>query len=121
MTGSTVPGDDVSYKWWIPITYSTIGENNGADTTLKHWLTPTEDLYISGLPSANEYVIFNNLQTGYYRVNYDENNWVAIINQLSRDHTAIEVINRAQLLDDSLNLARAGKQTSYPGAISDTW
>ena len=45
---------------------------------------------------------------GYYRVNYDEENWKLIIKQLNEDHTKIHVINRAQIIDDALNLARAG-------------
>jgi len=46
---------------------------------------------------------------GYYRVNYDENNWDLLINFLkSGDFEEIPPVNRAQLLDDSLNLARAG-------------
>ena len=45
---------------------------------------------------------------GYYRVNYDEENWNLIIKQLNEDHTKIHVINRAQIIDDALNLARVG-------------
>jgi aminopeptidase N len=45
---------------------------------------------------------------GYYRVNYDDQNWRLIIQQLKKDHTKIHVINRAQIIDDVLNLARAG-------------
>ena len=45
---------------------------------------------------------------GYYRVNYDEKNWKLIIKQLNEDHTKIHVINRAQIIDDALNLARVG-------------
>ena len=41
-------------------------------------------------------------------MNYDKRNWALIAAQLSRDHTAIHVINRAQLLDDALNLAKSG-------------
>ena len=35
-----------------------------------------------------------------------------IINQLQKDHLAVPVLNRAQLLDDGLNVARIG-QVSY--------
>ena len=63
---------------------------------------------IDGLPHPNEAAIFNIQQTGYYRVNYDDRNWNLIINQLREDHTKIHVINRAQIIDDALNLARAG-------------
>lgn len=45
---------------------------------------------------------------GYYRVNYDEANWRLISDQLHKDHRVISVLSRAQLLDDSLNIARTG-------------
>jgi aminopeptidase N len=43
---------------------------------------------------------------GFYRVNYDETNWNLIVSQLLSDFQQISLINRAQLLDDSLNIAR---------------
>lgn len=49
------------------------------------------------------------LTLGFYRVNYEENNWLELINQLQDSPEAIHVLNRAQLIDDSFNLARAGK------------
>ena len=54
------------------------------------------------------YILLLRLITGYYRVNYDDQNWRLIIQQLMKDHTNIHVINRAQIIDDVLNLARAG-------------
>jgi hypothetical protein len=47
---------------------------------------------------------------GYYRVNYDEQSWQMIINDLKNTlfYTNIPTLNRAQLLDDSFNLAKAG-------------
>ena len=41
--------------------------------------------------------LFSCLITGYYRVNYDEENWKMIIKALNEDHTKIHVINRAQV------------------------
>jgi len=41
-------------------------------------------------------------------VNYDEENWFKIATALVKDHTAIHRLNRAQILDDSFSLARAG-------------
>uniref|UniRef100_A0A4W4H380 Aminopeptidase n=1 Tax=Electrophorus electricus TaxID=8005 RepID=A0A4W4H380_ELEEL len=45
--------------------------------------------------------------TGYYRVNYDEQNWNKLIHQLESNHPAIPLISRGQLIDDAFNLARA--------------
>ena len=53
------------------------------------------------------------------RVNYDEENWRLIAEQLKRDHTSIHVINRAQIIDDALNLAKSGL-ISYETALSVT-
>lgn len=48
------------------------------------------------------------LNIGYYRVNYDEQNWNAIIDELHGENfNSIHELNRAQLLDDSFNLARS--------------
>ena len=56
---------------------------------------------------------------GYYRVNYDEKNWRLIIKQLNEDHNKIHVINRAQLINDALNLASIGL-LSYDLALGVT-
>lgn len=45
---------------------------------------------------------------GFYRVNYDNENWMALIKQLHVDHEQIHVINRAQLINDAFALAKAG-------------
>lgn len=42
-------------------------------------------------------------------MNYDEENWRSLIRQLKGTPTEINVLNRAQLIDDSFNLARADK------------
>uniref|UniRef100_A0A8C1K173 Aminopeptidase n=1 Tax=Cyprinus carpio TaxID=7962 RepID=A0A8C1K173_CYPCA len=40
-------------------------------------------------------------------VNYDTENWERLLNQLTENHEVIPVINRAQIVDDAFNLARA--------------
>jgi hypothetical protein len=45
----------------------------------------------------------------FYRVLYNEDNYQLLTNYLkSENHNKIHPLNKAQLLDDSLNLARAG-------------
>lgn len=48
--------------------------------------------------APNDWMIVNNNQVGYYRVDYDSSLWHAIINQLNQDHEVITPINRASLL-----------------------
>uniref|UniRef100_A0A8C5D220 Aminopeptidase n=1 Tax=Gadus morhua TaxID=8049 RepID=A0A8C5D220_GADMO len=57
--------------------------------------------------AGDEWVLANIDVTGYYRVHYDRGNWEKLIGQLKADHQAIPLINRAQLVDDAFNLARA--------------
>lgn len=53
-------------------------------------------------------------------MNYDKQNWQLIINQLNKDSFRdISTINRAELIDDALNLARAGK-LDYSTALDVT-
>ena len=53
------------------------------------------------------------------RVNYDHDNWELLSQQLLKDHTAIHVINRAQIMDDALNLAKSDL-LDYETALSVT-
>lgn len=66
---------------------------------------------------TKDFYILNKQQTGFYRVNYDENNWNKIKEALmTEDHGKIHVLNRAQIVDDLFNLARAGI-VEYSAAI----
>lgn len=57
----------------------------------------------------NETWILANLKhAGFYRVNYNKENWELIIKQLQYNYTQIDITSRAQLVDDSFNLGRAG-------------
>ncbi|XP_063887378.1 aminopeptidase N-like isoform X1 [Scylla paramamosain] len=101
------------YRWWVPLSHTTQATADFSKTAPSRWLSKTDSkITIRSLPNSSQWVIFNVQETGYYRVNYDENNWKQLIKQLKADHTKIHVNNRAQLIDDALNLARAG-QLSY--------
>ncbi|MBN3287948.1 AMPN Aminopeptidase, partial [Polyodon spathula] len=54
-----------------------------------------------------EWLLANINCTGYFRVNYDKENWNRLLHQMETNHIMIPVINRAQLIDDAFNLARA--------------
>ncbi|XP_058813856.1 aminopeptidase N [Topomyia yanbarensis] len=105
---------DKSYDkplWWIPITYTTLGESNFNNTRPYVWMKAEEKLLLQDTDIPNhDWIVVNIQQTGYYRVNYDQRNWDMIANHLRdrRKYNTIAPANRAQLIDDALNLARAG-------------
>uniref|UniRef100_A0A4W6F536 Aminopeptidase n=1 Tax=Lates calcarifer TaxID=8187 RepID=A0A4W6F536_LATCA len=70
------------------------------------WIVPIKWMK-TGAALGTEWVLANLNVVGYYRVNYDEENWGRLLNGLSTNHQLIPVINRAQLVDDAFNLARA--------------
>ena len=110
MTKKPNSTDNHDYKWWIPITFTTQSNPDFQTTKPSIWMSDKESSKrIEGLLPKTEWVVFNVQQTGYYRVNYDQANWDALIQQLNSNHDIINVINRAQIIDDALDLARAGK------------
>ncbi|XP_030620520.1 aminopeptidase N-like [Chanos chanos] len=101
-----------NYVWFVPIKWMKNGMDQG-----QHWLL--EETAQNDPMKTNDWVLANLNVSGYYRVNYDEGNWQRLLTQLSTDHTMIPVINRAQIIDDAFNLARA-KIVSTTLALSTT-
>lgn len=93
-----------NYTWIVPVTWMT--QQDGAGQM--YWLSETSannrSFVVTG---ASNWLLLNINVTGYFRVNYDQDNWNKLLTQLDLDHQAIPVINRAQIIDDAFNLARA--------------
>ncbi|CRK90924.1 CLUMA_CG004613, isoform A [Clunio marinus] len=94
----------------IPITYAIDSENY--DDTVPKVIFGIEDGETKEIQLPKEptkYYILNPKQTNFYRINYDEENWKQIREALyMNNHDNIHVMNRAQIVDDLFNLARAG-------------
>lgn len=107
--------DDTS-SWYIPLNFATASQPNFDDTGITNYFVNGQDQYLITVPSqfdASQWFIFNKQQLGYYRVNYDLQNWNAISRVLNSDnYNQIHVLNRAQLIDDSLSFAQ-GDYLSY--------
>ncbi|XP_029697770.1 aminopeptidase N isoform X1 [Takifugu rubripes] len=90
--------------WWqIPIRVM----SSRADASLIK-LTSKSPVKKNELISKNgEWILANVNRTGYYRVNYDPENWKRLLTQLETDRNLIPLVNRGQLIDDAFNLARA--------------
>ncbi|KAM9352585.1 aminopeptidase N-like [Symphorus nematophorus] len=91
-----------NYEWLIPVRWMKSGEVQ-RDIW---WLMEKEAVNLE-MKSGGLWVLANINVTGYYRVNYDLGNWERLFFALNSDHQVIPVINRAQLVDDAFNLARA--------------
>lgn len=107
------------YEYHIPLNYATQKNPDFINTAPTMWLAKREATFelTPGEVESNEWLIFNKQATGYYRLNYDNANWALISNALKENHALIAPANRAQILDDALNLARYGYM-DYQVALS---
>ena len=117
------PSNDTNpYTWWVPLSFTSPRLGFQA-TAPSSWLDPAQAETVTefslGDLAATEPLIVNVQQTGFYRVNYDQHNWGLISAALLTEHQTFHRINRAQLMDDALNLARAGI-LDYPTALKVT-
>ncbi|XP_011497942.1 PREDICTED: aminopeptidase N-like [Ceratosolen solmsi marchali] len=97
------------YEWHIPINYAIQSKPDFVTTIPQHWLKSTA-MNISVDVDSKDWLILNKQQTGFYRVNYDDDNWKLITNYLnSENRTKIHVLNRAQLMDDALAFVKQEK------------
>lgn len=91
-----------NYTWFVPIKWM----KSGVDQK-QFWLLHQTDSNTHMKVSGNNWVLANTNVSGYFRVNYDPENWDRLIVLLSSNHKALSVMNRAQIIDDAFNLARA--------------
>ncbi|XP_062856328.1 alanyl (membrane) aminopeptidase b, tandem duplicate 1 [Trichomycterus rosablanca] len=90
------------YEWIVPMQWM----NTGVQQNI-YWL---EQKQVTNTPmkvAGDDWIVANLNVSGYYRVNYDLGNWEKLLTTLSTSHQSITIINRAQIIDDAFNLARA--------------
>ncbi|XP_077297072.1 aminopeptidase N-like [Arctopsyche grandis] len=96
-----------SEKWWIPITWVTSKGGDFENTLVQRWFSPNDTVLNIPLElDEDSWFIFNKQGTGYYRVMYDDKNWKLLTEALKANLSSIHLLNRVQLVDDSLELAR---------------
>ena len=102
--------DGISYRWWVPVSYVS-SSGNFSNTAPKFWLHPdTHEATQHTVDVSNDdALIINVKESGFYRVNYDPRNWKLIEEALKSNHKSIHRTNRAQILNDALSLAKAGR------------
>jgi len=95
------------YKWEVPLTF--YFQHNRQKK--REWFHRNDENVKISWNRMSGWMKVNADQIGFYRVNYDEENWKALANQLKRNHTALSDADRANIIDDAFELAKADKMT----------
>ena len=103
------PKSPHKYLWYVPLKFKSLSALSSSIT----WLNRAQMNATTGISvQSNEWLLANPDLLGFFRTNYDTRNWKMIIEQLKTDHEKLTVIERAGLVDDACNLARASKNRS---------
>lgn len=104
--------DTAAITYYVPVNIAPKSNPQFTTTTADFWFDGKMKHFVPEANSAlavpkDDWLLVNKRQAYYYRVNYDDNNWMLLADELSNgDFTKIDLLNRAQLIDDSLDLAR---------------
>ncbi|KAK0172897.1 hypothetical protein PV328_006162 [Microctonus aethiopoides] len=111
VTQSPNLASESSNKWYIPINFATESEPSCTCTLPTHWLKPNDTNVTIKELNKDDWLIVNLKQSGYYRVDYDEANWLKIAKYLnSENFTNIHVLNRVQIMSDLLYMVTSDRQ-----------
>ncbi|KAJ7407487.1 Glutamyl aminopeptidase [Willisornis vidua] len=94
------PPSDLGYKWNIPVK---TGLGNSTSYT---FYNASDSAGITVGASSDTFVNINTDHIGFYRVNYDSQNWARLSSLLFLNHKNFSVADRAGILDDVFSLAR---------------
>uniref|UniRef100_A0A4W3K4Z7 Aminopeptidase n=1 Tax=Callorhinchus milii TaxID=7868 RepID=A0A4W3K4Z7_CALMI len=98
---------EFGYVWIVPITYMKQGGSDVNELWLNKKTETSQEMKVTG----NQWILANINVTGYYRVNYDENNWKNLLSQLEKDHKVSVICSLFRLADyrkttDALNTTK---------------
>ncbi|NWY00844.1 AMPE aminopeptidase, partial [Nothoprocta ornata] len=99
---ASYPPSELGYKWNIPVKW-------GLGSSINYtFYNKSDSAGITIQSSPNSFVKINPDHIGFYRVNYNSQNWADLANLLITNHTIFSAADRAGILDDAFSLARAG-------------
>ncbi|NXB07559.1 AMPE aminopeptidase, partial [Cnemophilus loriae] len=96
------PPSDLGYKWNIPVKWG-LGNSSGyvlynASDSAGITITASPDTFLNVNPD----------HIGFFRVNYNSQNWARLSSLLLQNHENFSAADRAGILDDAFSLARPG-------------
>ncbi|XP_044314598.1 aminopeptidase N [Drosophila rhopaloa] len=95
--------------WYVPVNYADFSNPDFRNTEATHYLLNQSELTIDANMDQSNWLILNKKSTGYYRVNYDTENWRLITNGLTTRPHKIDPRNRAQLINDLYRFTTSGR------------
>ncbi|XP_051785804.1 glutamyl aminopeptidase [Erpetoichthys calabaricus] len=102
---SSLDPSERNYKWNIPIQWYVLGSlKTGTDL---YNVSHTSDFFLSNYSLSDGPLKVNRDHLGFFRVNYVDDGWDDIGQQLLSNHEDFSVSDRAGLIDDAFSLARA--------------
>lgn len=95
--------------WHIPINYAIQSDPDFRKTEATHYLLKNNITVNESRLDYEQWLILNKQSTGYYRINYDAQNWQLIIDGLLERPHKIHPRNRAQLINDLYRFTTSGR------------
>jgi len=102
---SRSPPSPYDYKWEVPVTYITSGDPTSKS---QKWLSSSDPFLLINAQSGTDWVKFNVGQYGFYRVNYEEEEWLNFAQLLMDNHEVLSTKDRAHFINDAFSLAESG-------------
>ncbi|XP_039920765.1 glutamyl aminopeptidase isoform X2 [Hirundo rustica] len=99
---ASYPPSDLGYKWNIPVKWK-LGDSSGY---IFYNASDSRGITIEASPGT--FLKVNPEHIGFFRVNYDAQNWVELSRLLLQNHTNFSTADRTGILDDAFSLARSG-------------
>ncbi|XP_061386746.1 aminopeptidase N-like [Musca vetustissima] len=87
--------------WYVPFNYASKSKSDFRDTRATNYLMKVPSTEVKANLGKDEWLILNKQSTGFYRINYDEENWRLIAEGLRENPYRIHPRNRAQLMNDA--------------------
>ncbi|XP_022221227.2 aminopeptidase N [Drosophila obscura] len=96
--------------WYVPVNYVDASNPDFRNTEATHYLLNQSQISVPDAQlAADNWLILNKKSTGYYRINYDTQNWELIIAGLIDRPHKIDPRNRAQMVSDLYRFATSGR------------
>lgn len=109
---SMVAKSQFDYIWKIPFTFMTDTSNNAENNKIYWLLSQSQEIEIP--TSSSKWIKANVDQKGFYRVNYNPDNWLALMDELTTASGSVLLTenDRSNLMNDAVYLSLGGYLSS---------